>query len=65
MSDRLLNMTELMEKLGVASRKTIYNWRKKGMPTLQVSKGNPRFDFNDVKNWMKNESPIERKDDNE
>ncbi|BBI30749.1 hypothetical protein KCTCHS21_01480 [Cohnella abietis] len=65
MNDRLLNMTELMQKLGIASRKTIYNWRKQGMPTFQVSKGNPRFDFNEVKNWMKNKTFVERNDRNE
>ncbi len=66
MRDKLLTLEELMEKLGVNSKKTIYNLRKKGMPTLQASNRIIRFDFDEVKNWMRNESPnTERKDDNE
>lgn len=47
----LITQTELMRKLVIKSRNTIYLWRKEGCPCIQKRKF-IRFDFDKVVEWL-------------
>lgn len=51
--NELCNQDDLMKKLKIKSRNTLYLWRKRGMPVIKQGRS-IRFDYPDVLNWLKN-----------
>jgi len=47
-----LTAGELMEKLNI-SRSTLYRWRKDGMPHEKLGHKTIRYDFDEVKEWLR------------
>jgi len=48
----ILTRKELAEKLRITIL-TVINWEKRGMPVLRAGlKSDPRYDWEDVKQWM-------------
>lgn len=51
----LVTIKQLEELLQV-SRQTIYDWRKEGMPYIQINGRSVRFDYDEVIEWLKSRS---------
>jgi len=52
MSDRLLSVNELVEKLNI-SKSTVLNWVREGkIPSIKLGR-QWRFRSNDIENWLK------------
>jgi len=51
----VIKTEELCEYLNI-HKNTAYNWRKSGMPFYGKTETNFRYDLNEVKEWLKNNS---------
>ena len=51
----MIKTEELCEYLNI-HKNTAYNWRKSGMPFYGKTETNFRYDLNEVKEWLKNNS---------
>lgn len=51
MSDKLVNRKEVAEAIGVKPI-TIGRWEKKGLPFVRIGMGKPRYDLDQVMQWM-------------
>ncbi len=52
MNKVLITTEQLMKKLQIKKRETIYAYIKKGMPSIRIG-GKYMFDFEDVVEWLK------------
>ena len=50
---KLITYKELMKRLDIKSRSTVYRWVKKGCPCVGGMNRFIRFEFNDVLEWLK------------
>lgn len=54
---KLMNKRELAKALGVNPR-TIYNYRKRGLPYIKLGARSVRYDFDEVVTWFRNQNDI-------
>ena len=52
MTDKLYTEIELMGILGIKSRNTLINMRKRGLPYIKIGKKLIRYDLNEVREWI-------------
>lgn len=55
----ILTRKELAEKLKVHVT-TIDNYLRKGMPVMRAPKSDPKFDWEDVKNWLTEKKEVSK-----